>query len=70
MDVGNIVNIVNFLIIGSVGNVGNICNNSNICDIAIIGDIVNTRYIVYLRKVPEGCFEERKKLKGFQRVFF
>jgi hypothetical protein len=51
-----------------VGNVGNICTISNICNIAIIGDIGNTRNIVHLRKVPEGCFE---KIFGqfFLRVF-
>ena len=52
------INIDNFNSIGSVGNVGNICTISNICNIAIIGDISNTRDIVYLRKVPEGCFEK------------
>ena len=49
-----IVILLIFYNIGSVGKVGIICNISNICNIAI----VNTRYIVYLRKVPEGFFEK------------
>ena len=43
---------------------------SNICDIAIICDIFNTLYIIYLRKVPDSCFKKKKKMESFKESFF